>query len=60
LDCGWYIDYRKENIPPSKFEIREKTWTEIFLGIWSLGERETKQKKIGGGKKKGEKKTLGV
>ncbi len=30
LDCGWYIDYRKENIPPSKFEIREKHELKYF------------------------------
>ncbi len=45
LDCNWYFDYPKENIPPSKFELWEK-YEPIFLqGLGAL-EKETPTKKI--------------
>jgi hypothetical protein len=59
-DSTWYLDYLKDNIFPSEFKIWEKHELNFFLRIWNLGEGDTKQEEIGGGKKEVKEKSLGV
>jgi hypothetical protein len=58
LDCNWYLDYPKENIPPSKFEIREK-YEPIFLqGLGALEKETPTKKRMEGCMKKGKRHVL--
>ncbi len=59
LDCGWYIDYLKENTP-SKFEIQKKHESRFVLGSWSLGEGDINQEETRGGKEERKKMDFGV
>jgi hypothetical protein len=53
LDCGWYIDYRKENIPPSKFKIWEKPKLRFLQGFETLEKEKPRKKILEGGKRRG-------
>jgi len=33
VNCGWYFDYLKENIPTSKFSLCEKNKTRILRNL---------------------------
>jgi hypothetical protein len=53
LDCGWYLDFLKENIFPSKFEIREKHESRFLQGLGALEKETLSKKKLEGGKRRG-------
>jgi hypothetical protein len=50
LDYGWYLDYLKENTPPSKFEIREKHEPGFLQGLGALETKTPSKKRLEGGK----------
>jgi hypothetical protein len=53
LDYGWYLDYPKENILPSKFKIRKKYELEFLQGLGAIQKRDTNQEENGGGQEGG-------
>jgi hypothetical protein len=52
---GWYLDFLKENILPSKFKIWEKHESRFFQGLGALEKETLSKKKLEGGKKRGKK-----
>jgi hypothetical protein len=60
LDCGWYLDYPKENTPPSEFEIHEKHEPIFLQGLGALEKETPCKKRLEGGGKEGKETKLRV
>ncbi len=56
LDYGSYLDCLKENIPPLKFETREKHEPRFLQGVGALEKETPTKKRLEGGKRKGKRK----
>jgi hypothetical protein len=53
LDCGWYLDFLKENIPSLEFKIQEKHEPRFFQGLGALEKETPTKKRLEGGRRKG-------
>jgi hypothetical protein len=53
LDCGWYLDFSKENTPSLEFKIQEKHEPRFFQGLGALEKETPTKKRLEGGRRKG-------
>ncbi len=58
MDCGWYLDYPKENILSLKFEIQEKHESRFLQGVRASEKETPTKKRLEGGKRKGKRQIL--